>query len=889
MPSDTLASTEDVPPRLAPVRALEHRPGGTFQWAAVDDFLAAEAVAPGLHSILVGGQALELQFAPVPGAPMVVWFQGERPHGEDGPVRDAGGPAAGLAATLLVPRDPALARDPGLRPAWHAGSAAVPLQRLLPAVLEKARRCAQASRLIFCGGSGGGFAALYFASLFPDSVAFVWNPHTDILRCAPADVAAYASSAFGIDSLEEAGRRLPELVCTNVLARHRLRSGARILWLQDVAAGPGADHMLRFMRGFEGGSAWTQVQHLARRKAEGFFGPQRYLCMGQWGGEGGGPSEELLARVLRFLVAHDGDLERLRDCISLDSTALWTDPESLVEPTLATRLDAVRPDWKPLMPAQVEALERDRLILATRLEIQLSDAGEPDWDQSFPSLVASNILWLYSLEYVGALLSRYEESGEVQHLARAMELVASFFRYIEAPANWAAVATNRGHSSVDHAMAIRANVFVKFIQVLRVAGDAAGPSANLLRQCVRWLYRHALWMYADRHYARNNHGVMVDFALIQCARQFERTPWLQEALLSKADERLCSMLQGAFDQDGLCDENTIGYHVFNLDLYRGIEDYRRQSGLGGRFLEVAPPILRKAEHALGLCLWQDGSVPPIGDSPVYRIDTAPINRSKWFRDSHFLVVKNDDLYLSLICGSRSDCHKHVDDSSITLRYRGENILVDGGSYRYDRNDPLRQCVESARGHSGVFLSCLDGMPTREYLLPRTRGRADILSFEEDACASVATCAYTLFDGAVRVERTVGVLWPDEVVLSDRVTIDPHRAPERAVQRLLMGPQLSLQERRDGDRQLLFRGRRVHVAVTHLTGSACDLYRGEEGPPARGWYSEIWQEILPVQGVDYLQEGHQHRFVTVIQLFEGDRPPPSAPYRGGPLGRVLVRP
>jgi len=175
-----------------------------------------------------------------------------------------------------------------------------------------------------------------------------------------------------------------------------------------------------------------------------------------------------------------------------------------------------------------------------------------------------------------------------------------------------------------------------------------------------------------------------------------------EHYLRQANGALVRLITASFDRDGWTNENTVGYHSFILRLLKEYVEYSLKNRLEGDEIGKIKDYVYKGDQALAYCVRQDGSIPPIGDSPLYRPGNNSINHSKFFGESGFLIIKDSSLYVSLVCGSRSDNHKQVDDSSLTLCYEGEDLIVDGGSYCYDSNDPYRKYLVSFRGHSGLF-------------------------------------------------------------------------------------------------------------------------------------------------------------------------------------------
>jgi hypothetical protein len=94
--------------------------------------------------------------------------------------------------------DPTLYLDPDLKLAWYAGSSGWDLQSLLKCVLRKIATVARSNDLIFLGGSGCGFASLYFAAGFPRLARPVVEPARRHRRLQSAACTEYGRIAFGL-------------------------------------------------------------------------------------------------------------------------------------------------------------------------------------------------------------------------------------------------------------------------------------------------------------------------------------------------------------------------------------------------------------------------------------------------------------------------------------------------------------------------------------------------------------------------------------------------------------------------------------------------------------------------------------------------------------------
>ena len=95
--------------------------------------------------------------------------------------------------------DSSLGESESLTLGWFGGSAHIDLQNVLPLILKKIFNISQPSKKIFAGGSGGGFASLYYSSLFENVFVIASNPQTDIKKYYQTHVKNYANLAWKCD------------------------------------------------------------------------------------------------------------------------------------------------------------------------------------------------------------------------------------------------------------------------------------------------------------------------------------------------------------------------------------------------------------------------------------------------------------------------------------------------------------------------------------------------------------------------------------------------------------------------------------------------------------------------------------------------------------------
>ena len=530
-------------------------------------------------------------------------------------------------------------------------------------------------------------------------------------------------------------------------------------------------------------------------------------------------------------------------------------------------LPEVRLDWRKFSKnPEIESVFSGFLVLRTGFRLPLGLDFSIDWRFSFSENVQSNVLWLYSLDYVGTLFSAYESVNQEKYLIAAVGIVQSFLDFVdESDENRLLILTlRRGGSSQDHAVATRTNVFVKILHIL----GGLDKYHNLAFRVARCLHTHGLFLMDDGNYAQSNHGIMSDLALAQLGAALGIASVQGTQFLNKAIFRLISAIHRTFDRDGFANENTVGYHRFNMVLYGEAVMWFSKWQVDERFASEARPILQRAETALRFAVWPDGSIPPIGDSPVYSKVTRSINKSCLFSESHFGVIKSDDLYVSFVCGWRSKGHKQVDDTSLTIRYLNTDIVIDAGSYSYDRKDPLRQCLESSFGHSGIFLTAMDGLSPSAYF--RLEPAAKITDWVEHPLGVRVMGEVKFAKWGVTLHRRVEVLWPNRILVSDQVIIDEGFPPMTARQSWLLGEGMRFGKPwEDGAHETVILDNGTVCATLRFSNSSekssTETYFGSTHPSARGWCSQTFGKISPTMELSRYQSGMLMEFNVEIEL------------------------
>ena len=354
------------------------------------------------------------------------------------------------------------------------------------------------------------------------------------------------------------------------------------------------------------------------------------------------------------------------------------------------------------------------------------------FQQVFDDSPEENLLFIKGLDWLEALLRAYDETHESQYKNECLEAIQAFFLYLGSDIE----SQLKLPSSVEHGYATRSFVLSRVLQ-------AGYDIAELKPKIFSLLAQHAEWLSDLKNRRLNNHDVMTNRALLHLSllmSEDARSPlWRRTAL-----ERLEELFSLNFDTDGMTNENTPSYHQFNINLFAEVCDYIEHYGIECRLTQKAKPVLEKARNCMRHLVRQDSSCPAIGDSSTYKTPYESINKSCYYSQSGFCIIKDDDLYLSFKCGFGLESHKHHDETSITLFYKGIDLVMDGGRFNYDKQSPIRQHMVSPKAHSAIYPTSLDDCNIR-----RVTGKykeAGLFSFAENDSFATVTGGYTLLDG-----------------------------------------------------------------------------------------------------------------------------------------------
>lgn len=418
----------------------------------------------------------------------------------------------------------------------------------------------------------------------------------------------------------------------------------------------------------------------------------------------------------------------------------------------------------------------------------------------------------------------------------------------------------------DMAIAYRTMVLITLLRGAEVSSEITDAEyASLLKFAFQ--QRDAHW--EERSFnPRNNHGYYSAVSQLVLGRELSDLPGMP-ALRGQGEDRLRLMTEGQFMPDGGHSEHSPDYHRMLLSGF--------DAALAAGVIEdpAVSSVVSAAADALGWMVQPDGCLVQFGDSAQRKMvgkglksfspttqwvlssgleGSAPEERSLVLPETGYVFVREPsatapeqfgrDSYLAFTSAFHSRAHKHSDDNSMVWFEDGQQILCDGGRYRYGEllapdsplreqgfyyADPVRQFMETAAPHSTVSV---DGTLHDRRREPHGSGLVDVVHEADGHHVIIARTPQTGWEH----HREVTYLPGQHLITDDRVVLGDDDEHEVSLWWHFDGS-LELEE---ADGRLLLRsaqwGQRSLEVTTDLPQSPEILYGSEE--PLGGWRSRV---------------------------------------------------
>lgn len=287
--------------------------------------------------------------------------------------------------------------------------------------------------------------------------------------------------------------------------------------------------------------------------------------------------------------------------------------------------------------------------------------------------------------------------------------------------------------------------------------------------------QHCGYLYLDSKYKYNNHGLMMDNALIYASRFIENET-LKNRYISKALLRVKLSLRRDVSSNFLHTENSPEYHKLYLAIMDDILETCKllNINLGAEY----ESIIHNAKVISNVIVKPNMEFPMLGDTGRISLKSEKIYEDFVDNDAGLAIFQNKNLkkdsnstFFTFTCGYKSKTHKHNDDLSVTYFLNGHDLLVDSGKYGYDRKDVIRNYIISPDAHSTIYLK------NSEYLLPSNsfsvRDRLKITKSLITKSFKIITGINNLYDG-VKIKRSCIITSDNVLIVIDNITSEENQ-------------------------------------------------------------------------------------------------------------------
>ena len=484
--------------------------------------------------------------------------------------------------------------------------------------------------------------------------------------------------------------------------------------------------------------------------------------------------------------------------------------------------------------------------------------ANPTWTEN-PVGDANWPFQLHSMGYVLDLFTATTLTGDLAYQDRALFLLQDWIHdnpRVGAPSIW---------SWNDHSTALRAIV-------LACAAD--------LTPMTIWLH-DALLLHgatlADPAFYRNegNHALNQNIGLLEVARVLNRADWL-----ALAGNRINSLILTSLDAEGVTNEQSAGYQLYNYKRYRVAATRMLEVGLtpGSGFarLDLMPEFLAQATIP-------NGRLEMIGDTSGNQFASVPGTVAEYAATAGaqgprptrtiakyaagYLFARTgwggvrpatDETFLSVNWGAPAVFHGHADGLNLTLAAYGSRLLVDPGLYSYT-STPYRAFFKQHQSHNIVTV---DGAAWS------SKAAASLLGYRLSSRYVDLQLRASGYSGVTHTRRITYSRALDYIVVEDRlVSTTPHTYRQLWHLTEDAAPVI-------GSSSVWTKRAQGNVLIRQLAGApTLRIVRGRTSP-VQGWISYTYGVKVAAPVVEAIQQGTSVRYLTLI-----------APSRGGPAIKV----
>lgn len=384
------------------------------------------------------------------------------------------------------------------------------------------------------------------------------------------------------------------------------------------------------------------------------------------------------------------------------------------------------------------------------------------------------------------------------------------------------------------------------------------------------IWEHGEWLADPAHIGKANHALHQHEALFVIGSAFHHKPWID-----LSQERLTTLFQASYDEEGINVEGALGYHVNNYLWWQVAFSRLEAEGVDlpatANRLELA---LEEIVHATR----PDGTLERIGDTGTVTpgrlaspemdyirsrgaTGRLPVDLTKVYKRGYVFGRSgwgaherdfDKETFYSLSFGPGNRIHGHCDGGSLTLHSNGHPWIIDAGKFSYSA-DPMTDYSLSRLGHNVLHIEDRKYDSTAAVKLERHSLTNDVDDF---------TFIDTSYEGVEIRRRVTYCRGGDFAVVIDNVTAD---AEVTATQRWHLDAGTTPEEVRNGyqlvragaDASILWAGTLPEFSIAH-----------GETDPYDGWVATDWMKKQAAPVIKASKTGRRFRFITIVAVGAG---------------------
>lgn len=313
-----------------------------------------------------------------------------------------------------------------------------------------------------------------------------------------------------------------------------------------------------------------------------------------------------------------------------------------------------------------------------------------DWN--YKHTISSNTfqLYLHTLNFNNNLVKAFIKTGETKYIVKAKNIIENWIKENINPEE------KVNYAWYDHTVSSRLQNLLYF--------QANAPTKYRIKKKFfsKVFEKHLEYLRKYKNYTENNHGIMMDRALV-IGSLFLEDEEVKNEYLMLAKNRIEKAILRDYSYKNVHLENSPDYHRMVTNWLNKVVKL---------FDDIKMPLSSKYKNTLkgaevynGIVVNYNKEYPMIGDT-AYGTTKIRKQHNDFIDYEAGMGVFNDRNTQSTLvfnCGFKNLTHKHKDDLSLTLSIEREQLFVDSGKYNYNRNDIIRKYMLSPEAHSTIFV------------------------------------------------------------------------------------------------------------------------------------------------------------------------------------------